>query len=68
MKKPASILILCMLLGLGLSAVIPAEDLPETAHDESESLPYVVTSAFSTTASETQRISASPEENHCSTR
>ena len=49
MEKPASILLLCVLLGFGLSTVIPAEDLPETAYDESESFPYVIISAFTIT-------------------
>jgi len=35
------------ILTLGLSLVVPAEDLPETAYDESESLLYINTSALS---------------------
>jgi hypothetical protein len=38
--KPYSILLLCVLLVFGLSFAIPAEDVPETAYDESEGLPY----------------------------
>ena len=40
MRKPCSILLLCLLLGFGVSVVVPAEDVQETAYDESESLPY----------------------------
>lgn len=41
MRKPCSILLLCVLLGVGASVVVPAEDVPETAYDESEALAYV---------------------------
>ena len=40
MRKPCSILLLCVLLGFGVSLVVPAEDAAETAYDESETLPY----------------------------
>lgn len=40
MRRPRSTLILFVLLILGLSLAVPAEDLMETAYDESESLPY----------------------------
>lgn len=46
MIKPCSILLLCVLC-FGVSLVVPAEDVPETAYDESEALPYVSTSVFS---------------------
>ncbi len=47
MRKPGSILLLCVLLGFGVSVVVPAEDVAETAYDESEAPPYVSTSVFS---------------------
>jgi len=40
MRKPRSALLFFVLLVLGLSIAVPAEDLPETAYDESEGLPY----------------------------
>ena len=40
MRRPCFILILFVLLGFGLSLAVPAEDVPETAYDESEALPY----------------------------
>jgi hypothetical protein len=40
MRRPCSILILFVLLGFGVSLAVPAEDVPETAYDESEILPY----------------------------
>jgi hypothetical protein len=40
MRRPCFILILFVLLGFGLSLAVPAEDVPETAYDESETLPY----------------------------
>jgi hypothetical protein len=50
MRKPGSILLLCVLLGFGMSLIAPAEDVPETAYDESETLPYVSTSVVSVAA------------------
>ena len=40
MTKLGSALLFFVLLVLGLSLMAPAEDLPETAYDESEPLPY----------------------------
>ena len=40
MRRPYSILVLCVLLGFGMPLAVPAEDVPETAYDESEALPY----------------------------
>ena len=40
MRKLCSILIFCVLLGFGMSVAVPAEDVPETAFNESEGLPY----------------------------
>jgi hypothetical protein len=47
MRRPCFILILFVLLGFGLSLAVPAEDVPETAYDESETLPYESTSPVS---------------------
>jgi hypothetical protein len=53
MRRPSSILLLCVLLGFGVSMVVPAEDVLETAYDESETLPIesVPTLAIATPAS-----------------
>jgi hypothetical protein len=48
MTKPRPVFLLCVAVVLGLSSVVPAEDLPETAYDESESLPYTSAPVFST--------------------
>ena len=50
MNKTRCILILFVLLGLGVSLTVPAEDVPETAYDESEALPYEGALPFSTLA------------------
>jgi hypothetical protein len=47
MRRPCSVLVLCVLLGFGVSLAVPAEDVPETAYDESEGLPYEGTPLFS---------------------
>ena len=47
MRKPRSALALLLLLGLGVSLTAPAEDVPETAYDESEALPYESIPVFS---------------------
>jgi hypothetical protein len=47
MRKPRSALVLLVLLGLGVSVGVPAEDMPETAYDESETLPFEGTPPFS---------------------
>ena len=47
MRRPCSILIFFVLLGFGVSLAVPAEDVPETAYDESEGLPYEGTPPFS---------------------
>jgi hypothetical protein len=47
MRRPFFVLILFVLLGFGLSLAVPAEDVPETAYDESEGLPYEGTPLFS---------------------
>jgi hypothetical protein len=39
-------LVFLMLLSLGLGLSFPAEDIPETPYDESESVPYEVTPLF----------------------
>lgn len=38
--KPRFAIVFLMILTLGLSLGSPAEDIPETAYDESETLPY----------------------------
>jgi len=43
MRKLRSVFVLLAALALSLSFAVPAEDLPETAYDESESLPYEMT-------------------------
>ena len=45
MRRPCFILILFVLLGFGVSLAVPAEDVPETAYDESEALPFEDTPA-----------------------
>jgi hypothetical protein len=40
MRRSRSVLVLFVGLVFGLSFAIPAEDIPETLYDESESLPY----------------------------
>jgi len=52
MKKPSCIIILFVLLGFGVSLFVPAEDVPETAYDESEATPYEGTPLFSIAASQ----------------
>jgi len=39
MRRAYSILVLCVLLGFGVSLAVQVEDVQETAYDESESLP-----------------------------
>lgn len=50
MNRARCILILFVLLGFGVSLAIPAEDVRETAYDESETLPYEGTPLFSVVA------------------
>lgn len=52
MRRRSSILILFALLGFGVSLAVPPEDLPETAYDESEALPYEGTPLFSIAVSQ----------------
>ena len=40
MSRPRSTLIFIVLLALGLFVAVPAQDVPETAYDESEGVPY----------------------------
>jgi len=52
MRKPRRlILILLVLLGLCLPLAVPAEDVPETMYDESETLPCQATPAYSVVVS-----------------
>lgn len=48
MKKPRSVFVVLLLLGLGVSLAVPTEDVPETAYDESEALPCECTPQCST--------------------
>ena len=50
MRKPRPALVLLLLLGFGVSLAVPVEDVPETAYDESEGLPYEGTPLFSIVA------------------
>jgi hypothetical protein len=47
MRKPRSAFVLLLLLVFGVSLAVPAEDVPETPYDESETLPYEGTPLFS---------------------
>ena len=47
MSRSHPVLVLFVAVVLGLSIVVPAEDVPGTADDESESLPYASTAMFS---------------------
>jgi photosystem II stability/assembly factor-like uncharacterized protein len=47
MTKWRHVLVLLITAVLSLSIAVPVEDVPETAYDESESLPYASTSVFS---------------------
>jgi hypothetical protein len=47
MRRSCFVLVLCVLLGFGVSLAVPAEDVPETAYDESEALAYEGTPLFS---------------------
>ena len=50
MRRPCSIVVVCVLLCFGVSVAVPGEDMPETAYNESEALPYVSTTVFSIAA------------------
>ena len=60
MRRRSSILVLFVLLGFGLSLAVPAEDVPETAYDESEALPFEDTPAVSIAVPET--VTQAPKE------
>jgi|SRR5208283_1793218 len=63
MKKPYFALALFLLLGFGVSLVVPAEDVPETPYDESEALPYEGTPLFSLVAPQASGRIAKAERN-----
>jgi hypothetical protein len=46
-KTPGLAIVCLMILALGLPLGFPAEDVPETAYDESEALPYEGAPLFS---------------------
>jgi di/tricarboxylate transporter len=50
MRRRRFVLVLFVLLAFGVSLVVPAEDVPETAYDESEALPYEGAPVFSIVA------------------
>ena len=50
MTELRCVLILIAVLSLSVSFTVVEEDVPETADDESETLPYVSTSVFSVAA------------------
>ena len=45
-REPRSVLVILFILCFGVSVAVPAEDVPETAYDESETLPYEGTPQF----------------------
>lgn len=47
MRKAWFAVILFVLLGFGVSLAVPAEDVPETPYDESETLPFEGAPLFS---------------------
>jgi hypothetical protein len=47
MSRSRPLLVLLTALVLSVYFAVPAEDVPETAYDESESLPYASTAVFS---------------------
>lgn len=47
MRERRLVLVLLLIVTLGLSLAIQAEDIPETPYDESEALPYEGTPLFS---------------------
>jgi len=53
MRRASFIVVLFVLLAFGVSLAAPAEDVPETAYDESEALPYEGTPLFSSAAPKT---------------
>ena len=53
MFKLRSALVLLVALFVSLAFAVPAEDVPETAYDESESLPYESTPVISIAVPET---------------
>jgi len=46
MKELRCLVVLAVALVFGLSFALPAEDIPETPYDESETLPYECTPVF----------------------
>jgi hypothetical protein len=58
MPRSRSVLVLLVALVLSVSFAVPAEDVPETAYDESEALPYESTPVISIAAPKTVRAPA----------
>ena len=61
MRRPTSVLILFVLLAFGASLAVPAEDLPGTAYDESEEVPYECVPHFSGALPQASARTASSE-------
>ena len=57
MKRMHTCVVLFVLLVLGLSPALPAEDLPGTAYDESETQPYESSPSISNLMAETAFVS-----------
>ena len=55
MRQSRSVLVLLVALVLSVSFAVPTEDVPETAYDESEALPYERTPVVSIAAPKTVR-------------
>jgi hypothetical protein len=51
-----SAVVIIVALALSMSFAVPAENVPETAYDESEPLPYEMTSLFSIRQQESARV------------
>jgi hypothetical protein len=64
MRKTHRFLVFVVVLVLGLSPALPAEDLPGTAYDESETQPYEsslpISNLMAQPASETQTPESAP--------
>ena len=56
MSRSRSVLVLFLALIFGLSFTIPAEDIPETPYDESETLPYESIPVFANVVQESAQI------------
>jgi len=55
MRKLHCVLALLVAMVFGLSLAVPAEDIPDTAYDESESMPYMSALSLSLVLQESTR-------------